>query len=57
MDMKEKNGKKAYEKPVFETVPLKADEIMAAGCKTGGSPPKPNVPPPCGLMQCVAPGS
>ena len=33
------------------------EEIMAAGCKAGGHPPKPATPSPCGVIQCVLPGS
>lgn len=50
-------AKERYEKPVLQTVSLKAEEVMVVGCKTGGHPAKPNVPSPCGVVQCVLPGS
>ncbi len=35
MKVEEKDKKKAYEKPKLRIIKLEAEEVLAAGCKTG----------------------
>ena len=37
-DVNIKNTKKVYEKPCLRSIELAAEEVLAVGCKTQGSP-------------------
>ena len=54
--MDKKNKKEKYEKPRLRVIELKADEVLAAGCKLSGGGGGP-LPPTCTGTSCVDAGS
>jgi len=54
--MEKKKKKEKYEKPQLKVIELKADEVLAAGCKLSGGPGGPIVPT-CTGTSCMSAGS
>ena len=52
----EKKKKEKYEKPQLRVIELKADEVLAVGCKLSGGPGGPILPT-CTGSGCVDAGS
>jgi len=52
----DKKKKEKYEKPQLQVIELKADEVLAPGCKLSGGGGG-ALPPTCEAGGCLGPGS
>lgn len=51
------NGKERYEKPKLRVIELKAEEVLAIGCKHTSATAPNSLSPPCMIRHCAGKGS